>query len=225
MSRASLLTIDGPAGVGKTTVGRRVARALRLPFIDTGLVYRALTAAAAEAGLEGADEAGLSRLAGQVRIQLNPDPDDHPGWYASVNGRPLGLELWDPGRATLLAAVASQPNVRRLLLPAQGAPAGRGAVAVGRDTGTVVFPQAACKVYLDARPEIRLARREGELRNRGLSASDQVMRDEVTVRDRTDLARMARAPEALVIDTSEMGVDRVIKEVLDAWRRAIAAGT
>ncbi|HEY6538529.1 MAG TPA: (d)CMP kinase, partial [Candidatus Dormibacteraeota bacterium] len=170
---APVVTIDGPAGVGKSTVGRRVAAVLGLPFIATGVLYRALAVAAAQAGIGEGDGARLGELSAAVRLEINSEPDHSPGaWQARVDGRELADELWDPGIARLLAYVARQPEVRRALLPAQREPASRGAVAVGRDTGTVVFPGADCKVYLDAPAEIRVGRRRQELLGQGRDASE-----------------------------------------------------
>ncbi|MGC1185565.1 MAG: (d)CMP kinase, partial [Candidatus Dormiibacterota bacterium] len=192
MSRvAPVVTIDGPAGVGKSTVGRRVARVLRLPFVDTGIFYRALTVAASRAGIGAGDSRALQELAQAVHLEVNSDPDPVPGaWQARVDGQALAEELWDSRLATLLADIARQPEVRQALLAAQRHPAAAGVVAVGRDTGTVVFPDADCKVYLDAPAEVRVGRRRKELLSRGRDASDEVLRADVLTRDQTDISRL-----------------------------------
>ncbi|HUY09523.1 MAG TPA: (d)CMP kinase [Candidatus Dormibacteraeota bacterium] len=225
-----MVTIDGPAGVGKSTVGRRVATALHLPFIDTGIFYRALTVAANRAGVAEGDSLPLRQLTERLRLEINSDPEPADGsWQARVNGRELTEELWDPKLSTLLAYVARQAEIRQALLAAQRAPAARGAVAVGRDTGTVVFPEAECKVYLDAPAEVRVGRRRKELQSRGRDASEEVLRADVVTRDQTDLSRrhapLAVPTDALSIDTTTLSADEVVELVLaECRRRAVQIG-
>ncbi|MGH7610080.1 MAG: (d)CMP kinase [Candidatus Dormibacteria bacterium] len=219
-----MVTIDGPAGVGKSTVGRQVAQHLNLAFVDTGLFYRGLTVLAGRSGLGTDRPDPLAKLARQLHIEINPDPAAAAGaWQVRVSGEELGDELWDPSQATLLAYVASQPEVRRALLQAQRRPARQGAVAVGRDTGTVVFPGATCKVYLEAPVAVRLQRRRGELARRGLDDSEAALEADVIARDHTDSSRadapLARAPDALAIDTSRLSAAEVVVTVLAACHR------
>jgi cytidylate kinase len=221
---APIVTIDGPAGVGKSTVGRRVATVLDLPFLDTGVFYRALTVAASRAGIAAADSQALRDLAGNVLLEVNSDPDPAAGaWQARVDGEEVAEELWDPRLASLLADVARQPEVRRSLLAAQRQPAAAGVVAVGRDTGTVVFPDADCKVYLDAPAEVRMGRRRKELLSRGRDASEAVLRADVLTRDQTDRSRvhapLAVPGDALSIDTSALSAEEVVELVLEECRR------
>lgn len=192
MSRsAPVVTVDGPAGVGKSTVGRRVAAALGLPFIDTGIFYRALTVAASHAGLHEGDSQALRQLAQRLRLEINCSATPVEGaWQARVDGQKMGAELWDPKLSSLLAYVARQRDVRTTLLPFQREAAAAGAVAVGRDTGTVVFPDAECKVYLDAPTEVRVARRRMELQARGRETSEEVLLNDVMTRDQTDRSRV-----------------------------------
>jgi cytidylate kinase len=159
-----------------------------------------------------------------VRLEINSDPDPAEGsWHARVDGQELRDELWDPRISTLLAYVARQAEIRQALLAAQRAPAVQGAVAVGRDTGTVVFPEAECKLYLDAPTEVRLGRRRKELQSRGRDASEEVLRADVLTRDQTDLSRrhapLAVPAEALLIDTTALSADEVVALVLAECRR------
>lgn len=219
-----MVTIDGPAGVGKSTVGRRVAAELGLAFIDTGIFYRALTVAASRRGLGEGQAAELARLSGELSLEVNTDPQPVLGaWQARADGLELSDELWDPRLATLLAYVARQPAVRQALLPVQRLPAAEGAVAVGRDTGTVVFPAAGCKVYLDAPTEVRVGRRRKELQDQGRDVSDEVLRADVLTRDQTDLSRrvapLAVPADALLIDTTQLSAEEVGALILAACRR------
>ncbi len=215
----AVVTIDGPAGVGKSTVGRQVARSLELPFLDTGIFYRALTVAAARAGLRPDDESGLAALAQAFEVEVNTDPEAQ-GWRAMVDGSPLDLELWDPQLSLRLALAAGLGPVRAALLERQREAGGGGVVAVGRDTGTVVFPAADRKFYLDAPPWVRLERRRQELDRRGLPTSDALLAEEVVARDQSDSRRpnapLAVPEGALVIDTGSISATEVVALVLAA---------
>lgn len=223
MKQAPVITIDGPAGVGKSTVGRRVAAGLGVAFIDTGIFYRALTVVASEAGLVVGDGAEIARLADGFGVELNSDPQASPdGWQARLGTRQMNLELWDPRLAPLLAYVARQPEVRQALLAGQREAALSGAVAVGRDTGTAVFPDADCKIYLDAPTEVRLERRRQELQRRGLGIPEEMVREDVVGRDHQDLSRvnnpLAVPDGALVIATAGISADEVVELVLARCR-------
>ncbi len=225
MTRGPVVTIDGPAGAGKTTVGRELAYRLGLPLLDTGLFYRALTVAVGRAGVGVGDRVGAEALARSVRIAVATDPDPSPrGPLATVDGEDVTAELFDPGRAELLAWLAQLRGVRRALLPPQQRLARRGAVVLGRDAGSVVVPAALCKLYLDASPAVREARRAAELRGRGRAAGAETLRREVTERDRLDRSRREaplRVPrDATMIVTDRMSVAEVVDAALEACRRA-----
>jgi cytidylate kinase len=221
---APVVTIDGPAGVGKSTVGRRIASIFCLPFIDTGIFYRALTVAASRAGLQDGSARAIALLAERLRLEINSDPEaPADAWQARVDGQELRSELWDPALGSLLSYVARQPEVRKVLLHFQREPAAAGGVAVGRDTGTVVFPAADCKVYLDAPAEVRVGRRRKELLGRGLETPEEVLRADVLNRDQTDRSRV-HAPltvpaDAFAIDTTSRSADEVVDLVLEECRR------
>jgi cytidylate kinase len=222
--RGPVVTIDGPAGVGKSTVGRRVAIELHVPFIDTGIFYRALAVAASRRGIAAGDGAALAELASRLDLKANTDPLAGPdAWQALVDGGPLGAELWDPRHAALLAGAAGQPQVRAALLHFQREPAREGGLLVGRDTGTVVFPDADCRVYLDAPAEVRVARRRRELEGRGQQALDDELRAEMEARDRTDLSRnhgpLAVPADALEIQTAHLSAEQVVERILAECHR------
>lgn len=223
MNGVPIVTVDGPAGSGKSTLGRALATRLALPLIDTGLFYRGLMVAAVRAGLDGSDPAALGTLARTTSLVIDTDPASD-GATVLVDGVAAGTELHDPRRAALLAAIAGEPEVRAAVLALQRRPARDGAVAVGRDCGTVVFPQAAVKFYLDAPQAVREQRRTAQLRKRGADADGNTIRAEVGERDRSDSQRtvspLRRADDAHVIDTSTMGRDEMIAYALTVCESA-----
>jgi CMP/dCMP kinase len=227
--RPVVITVDGPAGSGKSTLGRRLAVALCLPLVDTGLFYRGVTVAAARAGLDAGDIAGAESLAASVRIELNTDPTGTPGgWTVRVDGEDATEAARDPRHTPLLTALSGMEGVRRALLAPQRQAAAAGAVAVGRDCGTVVFPEAEVKLYLDAAPEVRASRRELQLRTGGTAVDAAQLRSEISERDARDSGRavapLRRADGAHVIDTGAHGIDAVAELALELCRRAGVPG-
>jgi cytidylate kinase len=216
-----VVTVDGPAGSGKSTLGRRLAAALRLPFIDTGLFYRAVALAAARRGLSDDDAAALQTLAECMAIDVGTDPEAPP--EVRIEGvSASNSELHDPGRSALLAAVSRNPGVRRALLAAQRAPAAGGAVAAGRDCGTVVFPSAVLKLYLQADEQLRTIRRANQLHTRGAPVDVAMLDAEVRARDVSDSSRrdgaLHPALDSVVIDTGELGIDAMVAKALALCR-------
>jgi cytidylate kinase len=217
-----IVTIDGPAGSGKTTLGRHLAVALSLPLVDTGLFYRGVMVAAARAHIDPDDRPALIACAQSAEIVIDVDPTrDDADSTASVNGVDAGPALRDPANAPLLAAMSSIPEVRAALLGAQRSLATRGAVAVGRDCGTVVFPNAKLKLYLDASEDVRARRRARQLGGTGGDADSALMRGEVRGRDLQDASRsaapMRAARDAHIIDTGVLGIAEVCQEALELW--------
>lgn len=221
--QSRIVTIDGPAGSGKSTLGRALAAALGLRLVDTGLFYRGVALAAHGAGLDGADDALLGDLAARLDIGVGTDPTAPE--VLVVDGRDLTQQARDPRHATLLARVSSIPAVRRAVLEAQRRAAGEAAVAVGRDCGTVVFPQARVKIYLDAPADVRSRRRAAQLRAGGDAADDRTLGIEIGERDRHDSDRavspLRAAPDAHHIDSGRLGIDAMVAAALDL---CLAAG-
>ena len=218
-----LVTVDGPAGSGKSTLGRQLALALHLPFVDTGLFYRAVTALAHDKGIGAEEQSRLGALAEGAHIDVDTDPASTRG-KVLVNGRDMTELLFDPSLAQLLSSVSAVRQVRRALLAPQRALARNGAVAAGRDCGTVVFPDARVKLYLQAPDRVRIERRARQVRARGVTPDDIVLRQEVTGRDTADASRSAApmqpAADAHIIDTERAGVDEMIRIGLEICERA-----
>ncbi|MBV8302470.1 MAG: (d)CMP kinase [Candidatus Dormibacteraeota bacterium] len=219
-----LVTVDGPAGSGKTTLGRRLAGLLGVPLIDTGLLYRAVTVAAARAGYGPDDGERLADLALRARIEVGTDPSDTAP-AIRIDGEDVSASIRDPGLAPLLAAVSRNPGVRAALLAPQRRLAPHGeAVAVGRDCGTVVFPGAPVKLYLDAPAAVREARRARQLSDGSGAVAPATLTAEVEDRDRSDARRsdapMRPAADALLIWTDRVGVEEMVALAAAACRDA-----
>lgn len=224
-----IVTIDGPAGSGKTTLGRHLAVALSLPLVDTGLFYRGVMVAAARAHIDPDDRPALIACARSAEVVIDVDPThDDAESTASVNGVEAGPALRDPANAPLLASMSSIPEVRAALLSAQRSLATRGAVAVGRDCGTVVFPDAQLKLYLDASEDVRARRRAQQLGGAGADVDSALMRGEVRGRDQQDASRLAApmraARDAHILNTGILGIAEVYQEALELWEAANGVG-
>jgi CMP/dCMP kinase len=211
-----VITIDGPAGAGKSTVARAVARRLGFRFLDTGAMYRACTWAALSAGIPMEDPAAVVRLVRRLSIGLE---DDGGTQRVSVDGRDVTTEIRNEGLARHIFRVADPPEVRAELVRLQREHAeGRDIVTEGRDQGTEVFPDAPYKFFLDASLDERSRRRAAELAARGLVVAPDRLRADLGDRDARDRARpvgaLRPAPDAVVIDTTGMPVDAVVEAIV-----------
>jgi CMP/dCMP kinase len=223
-----IVTIDGPAGSGKTTLGRHLALALRIPLVDTGLFYRGVTVAAARAHIDPDDRDALIDCARNAVVDIDTDPTHEEGESnACVNGVESGHELRDPANAPLLASMSSIPEVRAALLDAQRSLAANGAVAVGRDCGTVVFPDAQLKLYLVASEEVRARRRARQLGVTGNQVDGALLHGEVGARDERDASRAAApmrpASDAHILDTGILGIEEMVRDSLGLWAAVAGA--
>ena len=207
-----IIAIDGPAGSGKSTLARSLATKLGLPYVNTGLMFRALALAALRHGVGPEDAAGLATLAASIEFDL--DPTVRPAELSIEGGRP-DEDLMSPEVEWSVSAVARHPEVREVLRGAQRRLAAGGAVMEGRDIGTVVAPGADLKIFLQARSDERAVRRALERD----AASEQVA-EALGTRDAQDarINPFVPAPDAVVLDTSELTADQVLERVLDALR-------
>ena len=215
-----VITIDGPAAAGKSTTARAVARTLGCLYLDSGAMYRAFALKVERLGLASSldDTARIEALARRTDIAFT-GPNDNP--TVVLDGEPLGAEIRTPLVSELASRVAALPVVRSRMADLQRAIAARHAlVAEGRDMGTVLFPDAAAKIFLDASLDERARRRHRELAARGLDLDVIEVRTEIERRDRRDRERITAplvpAPDAVVLDTSGMSVEEQIKAVLRA---------
>jgi cytidylate kinase len=213
-----VITIDGPAGAGKSTVARALAARLGYRLLDTGALYRALAWAVRQAGLPPADGPALRALLARTRVELD-------GERVRVDGRDVSAEIRTPEISELTSVLSALAAVREALLPLQRREAAAGGVVLeGRDTGSVVCPDAEVKIYLDAAPEARARRRLAELQARGVATDLEAVRAEVQRRDRQDteraLAPLVRPDGAVVVDGTELELGQVLQRCLEAVERA-----
>jgi cytidylate kinase len=209
----TVVTVDGAAGSGKTTLGRRLAEELNLPFVDTGLFFRGVMVAAVWGSVDLEDATALGKLAARTELAVNTRLDDTT-WELRVDGRDPGEMLRDPDLAIVLAKIAQTPDVRRAVLSGQRAAAVNGAVAAGRDCGTVIFPQASPKFFLQAPSELRTARRSAQISRSGGGNSESSAVQDVVERDAIDKASLGIAPGAHVIDTGVMSIEEMVSYAL-----------
>ena len=217
------ITIDGPAGSGKSSVARRVASLLGYSYLDSGAMYRALASKALERRLALNDEARLEALAKETHIELKPPTTECEAAGAKnrvfLDGKEVTNEIRTAAVAKAASQLASIAAVRRVLVAEQQrAGAGGGVVMEGRDIGTVVFPNAELKIFLDASPEERAQRRWEEHQEKGEKMTVAEVFDEVIERDRRDRERkvspLIRATDAVLVDNTAMGIEETARLIV-----------
>lgn len=222
MSKRVIVAIDGPAGAGKSTLARRLAARLGYLYIDTGAMYRAVALWALREGIPLNDAARIEQLAEHAVIELSESG-------IGLNGEDVSTDIRAAEIADAASRVSALPAVRRAMVRQQqrlGASAS--VVMEGRDIGTVVFPEASVKIYLDADPRVRAQRRLNDLEARGESASlDDVERD-IRQRDERDRTRadspLRQAPDAVYFDSTGLNVDEVEEALLRIVREKTSNG-
>lgn len=212
MTAARVIAIDGPAASGKSTLALRLAEELDYLYFDTGVMYRAVTYKALEAGVPIEDEAGISELAEGLEIDVQPAPADGRPYRVLIEGEDVTDELRTAAVDANVSAVAAYPRVRTAMSARQREIGSRGEVVmVGRDIGTVVLPEADLKIYLQASPEGRARRRWEEIRERGGEADYEEILASMKARDRLDTTRevapLRPADDAVVVDTTDLSIE------------------
>lgn len=213
-----VLTIDGPSGSGKGTISRRVAEHLGWRLLDSGALYRAVGYAAGMAGLDLSDAEAVTRCAQAVKIRFHAAADGGDTRVV-VNGHDATDELRTEAAGAVASAIASIPAVRQALVDLQlGFRKAPGLVADGRDMGTVIFPDAAHKVFLTASAAERAKRRYKQLKEKGLNVTLNSLQREIEARDARDASRtvapLKPAADAVLVDTTGMSIDEVVAKVL-----------
>jgi len=212
-----IVTIDGGVASGKSAVGRRVAEKLGLPFIDSGLMYRAITRLAMQRGIDPRDDAEVTGLAESTKLRIE-------GERVWADGQELTDEIYDTDYADALPIISAIPGVRKPLVAEQRRVGRSGVVMAGRDIGTVVFPDAEHKFFLVASLEKKVRRRAAQYERRGERVDEEAMRREVELRDRVDserpVAPLRPAEDAVIIDTDNLDVDQVVDRIVEHVKAA-----
>lgn len=224
MSRRVVIAIDGPAGAGKSTIARRVAERLGFVYIDTGAMYRAVGLWAIRAGVDLDDAHKLEQLAAAARIEFEAGSA-----RVFLNGEDITEAIRTPEVASAASRISVYGGVRRAMVAEQRRIARDASVVMeGRDIGTVVFPEADVKIFLDASPQTRAWRRLRELRERGQEVPAEQVLAELEERDHRDRNRaeapLVQAPDAVYLDTTELSIEQVEEAVLRIVRERIANG-
>jgi len=205
-----VIAIDGPAGSGKSTVAKAVASRLGLGYLDTGAMYRSVTFAALRRGVDVDDAEQVARVAKRLELTLDEDGT------VTVDGADATIEIRGPEVTRAVSIIAANPAVRDEMRRRQREWVAEhgGGVMEGRDIGTVVFPDAELKVYLDASPDVRAARRSNEV----TELSYETVAADLARRDALDQGRshdpLREASDAMVIDTSDLSVEEIVDLVL-----------
>src|SRR5579859_5731084 len=213
MNLPHVITIDGPAGAGKSTLGELLARRLGYLYFDTGVMYRALTLSALEQALDSHDGDALAALAHRLEIQVLP-PDHADGRLNTIriDGRDVTWELRQQDVEQHVSAISGHPQVRAVMRTRQRAIGARGRVVmVGRDIGNIVMPDAQLKIYLETSLSERARRRTDELRARGRAIELGDVQSEVARRDQLDLHVMSPAPDAIVLYGDELSPEQEVR--------------
>jgi cytidylate kinase len=220
MPEPLVIAIDGPAGAGKSTVARKVAARLGLTYVDSGATYRAAALKVLQSGISPDDEQGVAKLIAQTDIRITTDGLQS---RVLVDGRDVTEKIRTPEVTLAAAKVSRLQEVRAKLVAVQrGLATGRGVVMEGRDIGTVVFPDAALKVFLKADPEERARRRLKQDSKEGRSATLEQTAYEIACRDQLDAERklspLVAAADAYRIDSTYLAADQVVEQILDLAR-------
>lgn len=221
--KKKIITIDGPSGAGKSTISKMLAAKLNYIYLDTGAMYRVVGLQVERAGLDlaAADaREKLAKLLADLDMALAPGEEGQET-RAFLDGEDVSDAIRTPQMAMVASRVSAEPEVRRKLTEMQRSIGNRGAiVAEGRDMGTIVFPDAKHKFFLDAAPEERARRRQKQLMEKGQAVPYEELLTQIQKRDRDDssrsLAPLMPAEDAVVIDSSEMSIDEVVSFILAA---------
>ncbi|MBN1294652.1 MAG: (d)CMP kinase [Candidatus Latescibacteria bacterium] len=214
--RKPIIAIDGPVGAGKSTTARRVAEELCYLYVDTGAMYRAVTLDVLDHGIDPEDEIGVEDIVCSSKIELMIDDR---GQRTFLNGKDVSERIRDRDVTKAVSSVSAMKAVRDRMTELQRELGFKGGIVMeGRDIGTVVFPDAEFKIYLDASPEIRAQRRYEELSAKGATITYNKLLDEIKERDRLntmrEIAPLRKAEDAITVDTTNLTLEEQVREIL-----------
>jgi CMP/dCMP kinase len=223
-SHCLIIAIDGPAGAGKSTAARSVARRLGYRYLDTGAMYRAMALKALREGLDLGDPEALTRAAQAATIDVRIEDDAMQVW---LDGAEVSREIRAPEVTEAASQVSVVPGVRQAMVRQQRRWGEQGGVVMeGRDIGTVVFPDADVKLFLDASAGERARRRTEELASQGLEVSADTVQQELAARDARDINRQAsplvRARDAVLLETDGLSPEAVVERIVEICRSKVA---
>jgi len=220
-----IVAIDGPAGVGKSTVSRRLARRLGVPYLDTGAMYRALALEVLESGIDPADRAAVEAVSARARVSLVSAEDGR--FDVLLDGEPVEARIRTPEVSDASSKISAYPEVRRRMVALQQETARRlGGVLEGRDIGTRVFPETPHKFFLGARTEVRARRRLDELAAAGRQMSYEQVLDDLARRDLRDSTRedspLTHDDSYTLVDTSDLTIDEIVEKMAKVVAETVA---
>ena len=212
------IAIDGPAGAGKSTIARQVARELEFVYVDTGAMYRAIALYFLRKGVAGTDEAAVSSQVGDAVITIRYQEGIQ---QVLLNGQDVSGEIRTEQVGNMASAISAYPAVRAHLLGLQRSLAvGTDVIMDGRDIGTCVLPEADLKIFLSASPAVRAKRRFTELEEKGVACNLQEIEQDIIERDKRDMNReiapLKQAEDAVYLDSSDMTIEQVVEAIIAA---------
>ncbi|MCI0695355.1 (d)CMP kinase [candidate division KSB1 bacterium] len=221
--RRLIIAIDGPAGSGKSTTARLLAKRLGYTYLDTGAFYRALTLKVLESGVSPDDGANVLQLAESIQIELQPRADKN---RVLLDGRDVTQAIREPRVTNAISPISENSRVRAIMVDKQRAIGRNGGVVMeGRDIGTVVFPEADLKIFMQASLDERARRRQDELATMGIARDIETLRQEIARRDQKDsnrkIAPLMQAADAVLLDTTSMTIEQQVEFILEALEKKL----
>jgi CMP/dCMP kinase len=221
--RRLIIAIDGPAGSGKSTTARLLAKRLGYTYLDTGAFYRALTLKVLESEVSPEDGAEVLQLAETIRIELQPQADKN---RVLLDGRDVTQAIREPRVTNAISPISENSRVRAIMVDKQRAIGRNGGIVMeGRDIGTVVFPNADLKIFMQASLDERARRRQEELAKMGITRDIETLRQEITRRDQKDsnrkIAPLVQAADAVLLDTTSMTIEQQVEFIIQALEKKL----
>lgn len=222
-SATKIIAIDGPVGTGKSTVAKEVARRMGFAFLDTGAMYRAATWRALHLGLSLDDAPALAESTRAMKLEIH---ENENGQQVLVDGHDVTDAIRTPEITKLIYKLDQEPAVRRHLVALQQSFGEmQPTVAEGRDIGTVVFPKAKCKIYLDASVDVRAERRALQMEEKGMTVDRNQLKADIADRDHKSMTRadspLRQAEDAILVDTSHLTIEEVVERLLSLARERL----